>query len=134
MASGIQTIPEQGSRAEHDVHVSHKLPSSTRGSRIFVSKTNIAPASPVTNNMSTRPDVVSCKHMSVVLQVSLVVIRLLDSNGDIVLTLSTPQATMGTNMPVAQHSGGGNGDPYEDAQLFQAMCHSLQFNDRSLLS
>ena len=84
--------------------------------------------------MSTRPDVVSCKHMSVVLQVSLVVIRLLDSNGDIVLTLSTPQATMGTSMPVAQHSGGGNGDPYEDAQLLQAMCHSLQFNDRSLLS
>ncbi|CAL5226867.1 g9739 [Coccomyxa viridis] len=52
--------------------------------------------------------------------VVLAVIRLQGSNGDIIMMLSTPEAS--------------NGVSANQMQLFTTMCKGLRFNDRSLLS
>lgn len=66
-------------------------------------------------------------------QVMMAVIRLQGSNGDIVLTLSTPQASVTKKALPAPDSGASENIPYEQAQLFKTICNTLRFEDRSLL-
>ena len=67
-------------------------------------------------------------------QVMMAVIRLQASNGDIVLTLSTPRAGTATMALPVPDSAASEDTPDEQAQLFEAVCKTLRFEDRSLLS
>lgn len=70
----------------------------------------------------------------VALQVRLAVIRLQGANGDIMVTLSTPIAGPAASAPPALERGESKDAPYGQAQLFEAMCKTLRFHDRSLLT
>ena len=69
-----------------------------------------------------------------ILQVQLALIRLQGSKGDIIVTLSTPEADSAASRPPEQGSQASMGSQQRQAQLFEAMCKTMQMNDRSLLA
>ena len=67
-------------------------------------------------------------------QVMLVLIRLRDTNGDIMLTYSTPGRTSAGEVASVSEAGVEKQAVDKAARQFQAMYQTLQIHDKSLLS
>ena len=68
------------------------------------------------------------------MQVMLVLIRLRDTNGDVMLTFSTPGKFSGGEVAPVSEAGVEKQAVDKAARQFQAMYQTLQMHDKSLLS